>query len=70
MNAITKQYYADKEGPFFTEREVNIYLRGLKDGRTLAIETGKGLTASHAITEFMQTQNLRKEIVKHKGVWA
>lgn len=54
----------------FSEREVEIFLAGMKLARSLAIETGKGLTASNRITQELQHLSMRKEIVKHKGVWA
>ena len=51
----------------FTNREIDIYIRALKDARRIAIETGKGLTVSNALTRQIQTLTLQRGVALHKG---
>lgn len=53
--------------PHYTLREVEVFLAGMKFSRTVAIETGKGLIASNAMTEKLQTMTMQKEVAKQKG---
>lgn len=51
----------------YTEHEINIFLEGMKFARKLAARTGKGITASNAITVKMQEMNMQREVARMKG---
>lgn len=51
----------------YTKREIEIFIEGMKHARKLAIGTGKGHTASQAITSEIQHQNMRLSVAVHKG---
>lgn len=51
----------------YTQREIAIFLAGMKHARTQAILSGKGVTASNAITFEIQKLNLQAGVASHKG---
>jgi len=55
--------------PQFTEREVQIYLRGLSDARKIASQTEKGIIASSAIARHITTTSLFYSRSKENGVF-
>lgn len=53
--------------PHYTLRDVDCFLAGMKFSRTIAIESGKGIIASNALTQAMQKLNIQKEVAQQKG---
>lgn len=55
--------------PQFTEREVQIYLRGLSDARKIASQTEKGIIASGAIARHITHTSLYFAQAKDNGAF-